>query len=250
MKIFILRWIWLISSLGVSFWLTRSITIQGWFAVIAFISIGWLIYTVYVKREFKWSLLSYILTPILVWSSALTIIIFMRQGFQEWLIIGIAFMLSWFWSSTLQKQEDFQSQGIFRGNLLGYINSFVIFFTASSIFAAVVFVSMPQWIGVLIVLVLSFILHLQVMRASHIPLQKGWLHSLIASILITEIFLSLLYWPSSFLVNGVIVTVAFYVLTGVSRCIITSVLSKKLMTRYFAWGSLIVFTILVTADWQ
>lgn len=250
MRSFILRWVWLLSSLVGSFWLLESISLIKWFAVLAFISIGWLLYTFYTKREFKWSLLSYMLTPILVWASAFTLIFFMREGVQDWTIILLAFLLSWIWSSTLQKQDDIHSKTIFRGNLLSYINSFIIFFTASSLFAADVFIELTKWHGVLIISVLSFILHLQVMRASHVSLMKGWKYSLVASVLIAEIYITLLFWPSSFLVNGVMITVAFYILTGVSRCILTSVLSRRLITRYLAWGSFIIFAILITADWQ
>ena len=250
MTIFIVRWLWLASSVAASLWLTRNITGEAWFAVFAFISIGWLVYTVYVKREFKWSLLSYILTPILVWASVLTLMIFVREGAQHWLLIGFGFGLSWIWSSTLRSEADFQTESIFRGNLLSYINSFVFFFAASSLFAADVFIGFSKWYSLLIILILSFILHLQTMRASHAPFRRSVPFSLVASLLLTEIFGSLMFWPSAFLVQGVIVTVAFYVLTGVSRCILTSILSTKLIGKYLAWGSLIIFAILITADWQ
>jgi hypothetical protein len=250
MRFFIIRWVWLISSVGVALWLTQNMSLRAWFAVFALISLGWVGYTVYIKREFKWSLLSYISTPIIVWASALSLLIFMREGKQHWILIALTFVLSWIWSATLQKRDDFEGKAVFRGNLLSYINSFIVFFSASSLFGADIFVSFSKWQSVTIILLLSFVLHFQTMRASHISIKDSLLFSLVASLLIAEIFGSLLFWPSAFLVNGVIVTVAFYILTGMSRCILTSILSKKLIGKYLAWGSLIIFAILITADWQ
>lgn len=174
----------------------------------------------------------------------------MRAGIQHLVMIGAAFLLSWVWSSTLSIHEPQTEEDVFRGNLLSYINSFILFFTASALFGAVVFITYSEWYALLIISVLSFILHLQTMQASHVKLRRALLYSLVASLLITELFASLLFWPSAFLVSGIIITVAFYMLTGVSRCMLTSVLSRKLIGKYLAWGSFIISAILITADWQ
>jgi len=250
MLLFILRWGWLFSALGAAFLLTQSITPYSWFAALAFVSITGSIYTVYVKRTIKWSLLSYMLTPLLIWASSLSLLIFMDGAIQRFSIIAIAFALSWAWSTTLEKQDDARYLGIFRGNLLSYINSFIIFFSASSLFGADTFLSFSKWQALAIIFLFSTLLHLQTLRASHVAFRDAYLFSLVAGLLILEIFGVLLFWPSSFLVNGILVTVMFYILTGVSRCIVTSVLSRKLIGKYLMWGMVMIFAIMVTADWQ
>ena len=99
-------------------------------------------------------------------------------------------------------------------------------------------------------LLLNFFLHNHILRASHVSFKQSWLYSLITALIITEIFGSLLFWPTGFLINSLIVTVVFYVLSGISRCVLTSVLTKKLISRYMYWAGIIVSVALITAKWK
>lgn len=244
---YLVRWFVLVFSLAASVWLLSHVTFFNWFAVLAVITIGWSIHTILIKGVMKWSLINYILTPVLLWVAALSLLIFAVKGWQQYMIIIVATLLSGVWSTTLHYYLKGEEWLIFRGNLLSYINSFIVFFASSSMYAAVILIFFPRWIAVLIMFVISFALHIHIILASHVAWRRALPYSFISAFLLMEFFMVLMLWPISFWVNGLLITSGFYILSGLSRCALTSVLTRSLVHRYLLWGGLIIFVILITA---
>lgn len=244
------RFLVLFFSAGISIYLLYHSSILLLISALVFITMIWTALTMYAKRTLKWSLINYILTPVLLWTSALSILIFSTKGFQQYIIIAVTLLLSSIWMTTLQYTLTEQDKIIFRGNLLSYINSFIIFFSASSLYAALIFISWSLWSAIGIMTVLVFILHLHIMLASHLTWTHIKAHSFVTALLMGELFASLIMLPTTFWVKGLLVTIGFYIITGLSRCALTSVLSTILLKRYLLWGSFIVIAILITAPWQ
>lgn len=240
----------LIVSVAACVFIINNASLLQWVTALVLITASWTALTVYAKGALKWSLINYILTPVLLWSSALCLLVFSPNGPEQYGIIAVAAFLSMIWMTTLRYHLNIQDKLFFRGNLLSYINSFIIFFSVSSLYAAITFISWNLWLALAIVLALTFILHFHTMLASHVTWQHIRVHSSVTALLIGELFAALIIWPTSFWVKGLLVTIGFYIITGLSRCSLTSTLSTTLIKRYLLWGSFIVFLILITAPWQ
>jgi len=246
----LLSWLVILLSALVSIALLIYPTKIIWVSVVIGVIIMWTLMTIFIKRKFRLSTLNYITTPVFLWISTYTSILFTEIGVGQYVLIFIATVLSGLWLLTLNYTLNDKRWLIFRGNLLSYINSFILFFTASSLYAGMVVIEFPLLISIIIILPLLYLLFMQVMLASHLTWRFGSLFAIISMIVIGEIFIALTVLPTSYWVKGLLVTISFYIVTGLSRCELTSIISSALIRRYVMWGFGIIVLILLSAPWQ
>lgn len=98
-------------------------------------------------------------------------------------------------------------------------------------------------------LLLSALMIWQTFWMQKIPWVKARLFVLVLSIVLTEVVVALYYWPVSFFVSGITMTLLLYVLLHLSRHHLTNTLTRQLVVRYCGIGSLALVLLLVTADW-
>jgi hypothetical protein len=98
-------------------------------------------------------------------------------------------------------------------------------------------------------LILSALMIWQTFWMQKIPWVKARLFVLVLSIVLTEVVVALYYWPVSFFVSGITMTLLLYVLLHLSRHHLTNTLTRQLVVRYCGIGSLALVLLLVTADW-
>jgi len=70
------------------------------------------------------------------------------------------------------------------------------------------------------------------------------------SFFITEWVIVLHYWPTSFFVTGVLLTLGLYLLLHLSRYYLADTLTRSLVWRYVTIGSVAVLVLLLTAQWS
>jgi hypothetical protein len=246
----LLSWLVIAISAALSVLLISVSTQIEWIGLTSIVFVLWIGITLLTKRTLQWSTLNYISTPIFLWSSTFIALLFTEAGLLQYILIGIATILSGLWLHTLNYTLHDKRWLIFRGNLISYINSYIIFFTTSSLYAAMVVVEFSFFIAVAILLPLVYLLFMHVMLASHLTWRFASFFAIISMILIAEVFAVLMVLPTSFWVKGLVVTISFYVVTGLSRCELTSIISPLLIRRYLIWGAILITAVLASAPWQ
>lgn len=81
------------------------------------------------------------------------------------------------------------------------------------------------------------------------PTPERLLHTLVSALLITELVVGLLFWPISFYVMALLVTVAYYLLAGFSAASLANRLTKRLIIRYSVFAVIVIVMVLTTANW-
>jgi hypothetical protein len=134
-------------------------------------------------------------------------------------------------------------------NISHFINLLSSFFIYTSVFAFYVLsVTRLRWLIASLFLITAilawqtlWINKISKMRMRYLP----WLMALI----IVELFWVCHYWPTGFYVNGLILVVIYYVMINLSRLYFLDTLNKKYILKYLISSSLIIFLILLTAQW-
>ena len=245
-----LRIIVLLASALSTLWFVSHPSFYGWLFLVIGIGGVWIAFTVFTKKMLKWSLVNYAFTPILLWTGTLSIILFTPKGFYQIAFIALTTFLSFIWATTLTYNVTMSDAFVFRGNLLSYINTFIIFFISSSLYAYFIFISFHSLAVFLAFPVITFILISHILRASHLLWKDIRPHLFTSTLIITEAFIAVVFIPTTFWVKGFLITVIFYIVAGIARCSLTSILTLKIIKRYLIWGSLIIFGILISAPWQ
>lgn len=102
----------------------------------------------------------------------------------------------------------------------------------------------------LIALVVTAMLVWQTFWVQKIAWQKAKWYILVLTVVMTQVVVALYYWPVSFFVSGILLTLLFYVLLHLSRHHLTDTLTKQLLWRYLFTSLVALVILLVTARWQ
>lgn len=96
---------------------------------------------------------------------------------------------------------------------------------------------------------LTAILVWQALWIQKIPWTRSRWFVLAISCFVTEWVMVLHYWPTSFFVTGVLLTLGLYLLLHLSRHYLTDTLSRLLVWRYVTISSIGIVILLATAQW-
>lgn len=102
----------------------------------------------------------------------------------------------------------------------------------------------------IVALVLTALMVWQTFWIQKIAWAKAKWFVLILSIVLTQVVVALYYWPVSFFVTGVTLTLLLYVTLHLSRHHLTNTLTRQLVWRYLLTGSATLTVLLVTAQWN
>lgn len=98
-------------------------------------------------------------------------------------------------------------------------------------------------------IVLTALMVWQTFWMQKISWEKARWFVLALSLGLTQVVVALYYWPVSFFVSGITVTLLMYVLLHLSRHHLTSTLTPQLVWRYCLTAAIALVGLLVTADW-
>jgi hypothetical protein len=130
-----------------------------------------------------------------------------------------------------------------------FINLLIFFLMAINLNAFSVFLNLPMWI-LLIVLILT---------ATFLLYQNFWLYKIkdkfriiytfISIVIFVEFFWAIFFLPTDFYINGIILTIIYYLLSGLMLAQLNKKLEKNLILRYVILSSALSAFVLITANW-
>lgn len=222
--------------------------------LLAFISLmilGLSIWQLIERSFFRPKFWQFVITPLLLLGSGLVFLIFLEDYLFRQFFVVILIVLIWVFLELtyLRFHRRLKYQVHSLENISTYINLITVFLSTSSFFGLVVFLAFPVWILVIIFTGLTMLLNYQIAYSSEAPLTSSWLYILAISLMMTEIFWAVSFLPTSIYVNGLVVTISYYLMSGLALNWLLGIQERKVVLRYLIISFVSLIIILITAKW-
>ncbi len=251
--ILIRRSIPIIASLIISVFLELLIIypeylLYFWLGLLATIALSLLA----ISKKELWLVRASFFISLLLFNSGMYFFLFFLSGetIRQTIIMATVFLNIVAWTQIFYyyfRTSKYQVNSL--QNITNYLN-LISFFTLTSVaFSLILYLAWPSWLISLGVFVVAAILTLQSMWVNKIELVKSWRFALVSGLINSEIFWAECFLPSSFLVNALIVTVAYYSIVNIGRYYFLDRLTKPVIVRYLIIGICVLVLTVVTARW-
>lgn len=108
---------------------------------------------------------------------------------------------------------------------------------------------LPVWLPAIILFAFFVFSTVCMFWVSKVHLESSLIYGLVGALALTQLFLAISFLPTSFLVNGAVLAIFYYVFLGISRAHILERLSKVVLRRYVGSGILGIILLLITTKW-
>lgn len=134
-------------------------------------------------------------------------------------------------------------------NLSSYGNFLTFYFVASSIYGLQSFINVPVWLLMLCLLLISALIVYQLFWTFKINDSQRLIFIPIICLILTELAWSASFLTLSYYVLGLILTICYYILIGVTRFYLMDKLDEKIVKLYLFYGLISIIVVLLTARW-
>lgn len=219
------------------------------FAVVAFsiLSIWQLTDRKLLNKKF-WQ---FIITPVLLLTSGILFLSFLEGVIIRQIFLVILVGAIWTYLEViylwLHFRPKYQPHSL--ENISTHLNLLTIFLTASGLYSLIIFFGLSLWALIIIFAIIATLLTHQMVWASGATLKSAWPYVLVISIVTLQVFMVVSLLPTSIYVSGLLVTLTYYVMTGISRNWLLDIKDNKVIQRYLIISSIFFILILLTAKW-
>ena len=201
-----------------------------------------------VNIEARWL---YLLTPLSFLTSGVFFLMFLERPWARHLLaLSLAIFCGVFLENIfvyIYEHAKYQINSL--ENVSNYLNLASMFLFNSSLFGFSVFLNIALWKLSLISFVITFALTFQTIWINKINIRAAPIQISVICLVLFELFWAVSFLPTAFYVNGLIIAISFYLMNNLMRLHLLDSLNKKVIRRYFILCSLIIFFILLTAQW-
>ena len=124
----------------------------------------------------------------------------------------------------------------------------IIFFSSTSLYGLRVSLHFPIWVLVLNLLILSTLVNYKVFWVNGISAKKSILFLLVLDLIMIEIGWALFFLSFSYIVLGVILTICYYIIIGLTKFHLKDTLDARRLKFYLGCGLSAICLILLTAQ--
>ncbi|MFH0853261.1 MAG: hypothetical protein V1853_02545 [bacterium] len=199
-------------------------------------------------QQYFWVML---VPPLWLILSSISLIIIAESEIFRWMLaVFTPFVLGFYLKQIyIYNYNPEQYQPYALENLSVSINIFVVFLAASSLFGLKLFLGLNLSVIWVIFFVVSLTLAYQTFWVHKLKLQQmiWWLIAVVA--LLMQLFVSMGFLPVQYIVSGLMVAIAFYLLIGLSRLVIRQAFRRRLVAQQIILSSVLTLIILITARW-
>ena len=200
--------------------------------------------------HFRKETLGFLITPAWMLTGCFAFLFFQEnQILMQVVAIGSVVLYLFFINNIaifFYKTDDYISYSL--ENISAYCNILSIFFIYVSAFSFYILsVSNLYFMGFVVILA-TFSLAWQGLWINKISKQFRYFIFFL-TLIIVEMFWVLHFWPTSFFVNGIVLTTVYYVFINLAKLHYLDGLNKKVATRYLIISSVVVVMTLITAQW-
>jgi hypothetical protein len=179
-----------------------------------------------------------------------TAIIPNRSTVQLLFLLNLFFQYFYFRTvyNYLIRSEDYQNYSL--ENISSYGNFLGIYFMSSAIYGLQSFLNTPVWQVMLAMLLVVGLAIYQVFWTNGIVFKNGFLYILTLCLILIEIAWAATFLPSSFYILGLLFSICYYMLIGITRFYLLEKLDKRIIKLYLIYGFSSILLVLLTARWM
>lgn len=226
----------------------------GWFVYIILILQSVVVMTIiglaWKKIELK-EIWQFLIPPVFLVATSY-IFIFFIEGvlYTQLFIFFVVFLYGNFIENTfLYLYQPVKYQPYALENISAYVNLASMFFMGASFHSSIIFLNTSGAMSSLFIFIFTMVMVIQMIWINKIVLRGNYLIVVIIALLVTEIFWSTVFLPSSYLVNGLIMALSYYFLVGILRYWLLNSLDRKVFKRYIIISLSIFIVIALSARW-
>lgn len=179
-------------------------------------------------------------------------VFFVEGSALRQVVIGLALVINLFYLTNIFyyhfRTEKYQVNAL--QNISSYLNLISVFTISSVGFSLILYLGWSSWLNSLGIALCLSVLCYQTFWVNKIIGSSALWYSCVAGLIGGEIFWVTTFLPSSFLVNGIIVTVVNYSVVNLARYYFGSNLKKSVIWRYVIISCCVLLLTLVTARWS
>lgn len=201
-----------------------------------------------IKIEKFWR---FLITPVFFLASGILFLGFLEGVFiKQFFLFGLVTLL-WAYLEILFLRFNFRPkyEPYSLENVTVHLNLLTIYLVTCGFYSLILFLSINFWGLFFIYILVNILITSQVIWASGVTLKVGWAYLLVIPLVLAEMFLAVSYLPTSIYVSGLIVTLTYYLISGLGRNWLLEIKNKEVILRYLILSIVIFFIILITAKW-
>jgi hypothetical protein len=195
---------------------------------------------------------NFLIAPFFLLTGGLFFILFLEnQIFKHFLVILLAVLLGLFLENIfiyIYRHDKYQVNSL--ENISSYLNLISTLFFCSGFFGLLTFLNISVWLLILLILLVIVSLSYQTIWINKIISGKSWLYILIICLISCELAWTLFFLPISFYVSGAVLSIAYYLVLGISRFYLLGNLDAKIVKRHLIISLIVLILILGTARWM
>ncbi len=202
-------------------------------------------------RRSIWLFVSFLPSPFLFVAGSFAFFLIindatLRQLYSIGIVLLYYFILRNIFS-FLYQSESYQPYAL--ENIYSYVNMVSLFLFYSALYGMRLFLSWPHWIGVVAALLLTMILAARTFWSYKISWHQSRLYIIIISIMAAQGYYAVGLLPTSFILNGFIVVIMYYVLINIAKDVLRDVFDQKNARRYIFTSAALIIMAIITARW-
>lgn len=209
------------------------------------------IFLIFYKKYSIKSGLNFLVTPVLLFTGTILFLAFLENLLLKHLILLI---LSFILGSLLHnifvfinQTQKYQAYSL--ENLIDYTTLIIAFLFFSSFYVLLTFLNIPVWKLCLLVFALSILMYHQLLWVNKISMRRGWIYIFISTLIISEMFWTLSFLPTSYFINALVLTLIYYVIVGIGKLHLLDHLEFKTARKYIVIAIIGLVLTLSTAKW-
>ncbi|MEI8361181.1 MAG: hypothetical protein WCG01_03575 [bacterium] len=134
-------------------------------------------------------------------------------------------------------------------NSASYLNFFNFFLLSSSLYGFRSFLSLKDWQFLPIVLIYTVLVFYQLLWAMKLKFSESYKYIILATLVMLEISLAISFLPFEYYVSGLLLSLCYYVISGLFKLHIAKVLNKDRVMYYALFVIIIYAVIFLTVRW-
>lgn len=205
----------------------------------------------FTKRKFNREFFQFLISPVLYVVSCIGFSMFIEKNifFHVFAVLTSIFLFVYFGRILDYKFYPKRYQPYSLENFSWYLDILTIFLFFSFVFALIIFLKVNVVYLIIPVLLVCLLLTYQLFWVNKITFSDSNVFIFAISLVLVELFVAVYYLPTSYFINSFILTIAFYLMTGLARYFLMGSLDKKRKLNFIIVSAVCLIVILATAQW-
>lgn len=200
------------------------------------------------KSERFWR---FLILPTLLFLSGIGFLTFLEGRYVQQSFLLILVLMQWVYFEVLTLRYHFRPkyQPHSLENISTHLNLIIVFFSSVALYSLITYLGYSLWWSLLVLLIAVFLLNYELVVTVGVPFRAGRPFIFAITFITLQIFWIASYLPTSVFVNGMLVTIGYYLSAGLCRNWLMEIWDKSVIKRYAIISILTLVLILLTAKY-